>query len=279
MSSRSVARRYRIAHLHQPDGWLSPAYLEVGADGVIVSVSAEQPDDWSGQIERIDGYVLPGMVNLHSHAHQRALAGRTEFVSADPAASADDFWAWRHRMYALAGVLDPDQFQAIAARAYLEMLEAGYTSVGEFHYLHHDPGGKPYAHPAEMSERVIAAADATGIGLTLLPVLYTHGGVGKPPTSGQRRFIFSDVDDFVRLLFDLAERLTARPNLRLGAAPHSVRAVSEENLARLIEAVPEWLPDAPIHIHVAEQTREVEECVAGLGCTARPLAVRSLSAR
>ena len=260
-----IAHRYRIAHLHQPQGWFSPGFLEVDGDGVIVSVSAEQPDDWSDQIEHLDGYVLPGMVNLHSHAHQRALAGRTEFVSADPAAGADDFWAWRHRMYALAGVLDPEQFQAIASRAYLEMLEAGYTSVGEFHYLHHDPEGHPYTNPAEMSQRVIAAADATGIGLTLLPVLYTHGGIEKPPTHGQRRFIHTNVDDFLRLLDALKDQLFHHPLQRLGVAPHSVRAVSEANFERLISALPDLLPAAPVHIHVAEQTGEVEECIAGLG--------------
>ncbi len=263
--TRSVARRYRIAHLHQPGGWLSPAYVEVNSAGTVVSVDATQPVHWRGPIERLDGYVLPGMVNLHSHAHQRALAGRTEFVGSDPTSSADDFWAWRSRMYALAGVLDPDQFQAIAARAYLEMLEAGYTSVGEFHYLHHDPTGKPYPNVTEMSERVVAAADQTGIGLTLLPVLYTHGGVGQAPTAGQRRFVFENVDDFLKLISDLQSRLSQFPYVRLGVAPHSVRAVSADNFTRLFDALPQLLPDGPIHIHVAEQTREVEECVAGLG--------------
>ena len=261
-----VARRYRMAHLHQPEGWLSPAYVEVGYDGMIASVDAEQPEHWD-DFERLNGYVLPGMVNLHSHAHQRALAGRTEFIGAHSAANADDFWAWRSRMYALAGVLDPDQFQAIAARAYLEMLEAGYTSVGEFHYLHHDVKGHRYPDVTEMSERVIAAADQTGIGLTLLPVLYTHGGVGKAPTEGQRRFIFSDVDDFLRLLADLLRHLDKFPQLRLGVAPHSVRAVSPENFGRLFDGLADVLADGPIHIHVAEQTGEVEECVAGLGAT------------
>ena len=265
--SEPGARRYRIAHLHQPEGWLSPAFLEVDASGTIASVGTSQPDEWDGDIESIDGYVLPGMVNLHSHAHQRALAGRTEFVGTDPAASADDFWAWRNRMYALAGVLDPDQFQAIAARAYLEMLEAGYTSVGEFHYLHHDPEGRPYANLDEMSARVVAAAAETGIGLTLLPTLYTHGGIGKPPAPGQRRFIFNDVDDFLRLLADLKRLLSRHPLMRLGVAPHSVRAVSAGNFRRLLDVLPELLPHAPIHIHVAEQTAEVAECVAGLGAS------------
>lgn len=263
--SESCVRRYRIAHLHQPEGWLSPAFLEVDGGGTIVSVDGTQPDGWDGEVETIHGYVLPGMVNLHSHAHQRALAGRTEFVGTDPAASADDFWAWRNRMYALAGMLDPDQFQAIAARAYLEMLEAGYTSVGEFHYLHHAPDGRPYTNLSEMSERVIAAAAATGIGLTLLPVLYTHGGIGRPPGTGQRRFVFNDVEGFLRLLADLKRLRSHHPLMRLGVAPHSVRAVSAANLRRLLAALPELLPLAPIHIHVAEQTAEVAQCMAGLG--------------
>ena len=263
----NAAGHYRIAHLHQPDGWLSPGYLEIGADGMIASVSAEQPEAWDAHdIQHLDGFVVPGMLNLHSHAHQRALAGRTEYIGPDPATSADNFWAWRERMYALAGVLDPEQFQAIAAQAYLEMLKAGYTTVGEFHYLHHDPAGRPYANLAEMSERVVAAADDTGIALTLLPSLYTHGGIGKPPTAGQRRFILS-VDDFLDLVSGLRRRLSQQPLLRLGVAPHSVRAVSEANLRRLLDALPDLLPGAPVHMHVAEQQGEMDECVAQLGTT------------
>ncbi len=263
----NAAGRYRVAHLHQPDDWLSPGYLEVGADGLIDSVSAEQPDGWdTREIQQLDGFVVPGMLNLHSHAHQRALAGRTEYIGPDPATSADNFWAWRERMYALAGVLDPAQFQAIAAQAYLEMLKAGYTTVGEFHYLHHDADGKPYADLPEMSKRVIAAADSSGIALTLLPSLYTHGGIGKPPTDGQRRFVL-EVDDFLRLVADLRGRLPQHPLIRLGVAPHSVRAVSEANLRRLLDALPDLLPGAPIHMHVAEQQGEMDECVARLGTT------------
>lgn len=262
-----IAGRYRVAHLHQPDGWFSPGYLEVGADGLIASVSAEQPDGWApSEIQRLDGFVVPGMLNLHSHAHQRALAGRTEYIGPDPATSADNFWAWRERMYALAGVLDPEQFQAIAAQAYLEMLKAGYTTIGEFHYLHHDAAGQPYSNLAEMSERVIAAANDSGIALTLLPSLYTNGGIGKPPTHGQRRFIL-DVDDFLGLVADLRAHLAKQPLLRLGVAPHSVRAVSEANLRALLDALPELLPNAPIHMHVAEQQGEMDECLARIGAT------------
>jgi formimidoylglutamate deiminase len=262
-----TAGRYRIAHLHQPGGWLSPGYLEVDANGLIASVSAEHPEEWDARdVQRLDGFVVPGMLNLHSHAHQRALAGRTEYIGPEPATSADNFWAWRERMYALAGVLDPEQFQAIAAQAYLEMLKAGYTTVGEFHYLHHDPHGRSYANLAEMSERVIAAAGTTGIALTLLPSLYTHGGIGKPPTAGQRRFIL-DVDDFLRLVADLRAQSSRQPLFRLGVAPHSVRAVSEANLRALLEALPDFLPNAPIHMHVAEQQGEMDECVAQLGTT------------
>jgi formimidoylglutamate deiminase len=263
----NAAGRYRVAHLHQPGGWLSPGYLEIDTDGLIASVSAEQPTDWAAsETQRLDGFVVPGMLNLHSHAHQRALAGRTEYIGPDPATSADNFWAWRERMYALAGVLDPEQFQAIAAQAYLEMLKAGYTTVGEFHYLHHDAAGNPYTNLAEMSERVIAAAADTGIALTLLPSLYTNGGIGKPPTHGQRRFIL-DVDDFLHLMHGLRAHLSRQPLLRLGVSPHSVRAVSEANLRRLLEALPDLLSGAPIHMHVAEQQGEMDECLAMLGAT------------
>ncbi|HEV2108777.1 MAG TPA: formimidoylglutamate deiminase [Thermomicrobiales bacterium] len=262
------AGRYRAAHLHQPDGWLSPGYLEIDDTGIIANVASERPDTWPDhEIRHLDGYVLPGMANLHSHAHQRGLAGRAEGIPGG--AGRDDFWSWRTRMYAFIGILTPEDLEAIAAQAYVEMLKAGFTAVGEFHYLHHDRDDRPYANPAELSERILAAAGETGIALTLLPALYTHGGIGRLPTSAQRRFVHDDLDDFLSLVEQLLTLTAGDPLRRIGVAPHSLRAVSAENLTQLTEGIASVHPDAPIHMHVAEQTGEVNECLAALG--ARPL--------
>ncbi|MBX6341297.1 MAG: formimidoylglutamate deiminase, partial [Thermomicrobiaceae bacterium] len=266
MTARDASRRYRAAHLHRPSGWLSPGYVEVDASGTITLVSGERPLGWhDDELERLDGFVVPGMVNLHSHAHQRGLAGHAERVGR--ASDTDTFWSWRDRMYAFVGRLDPDAFEAIAAEAYREMLVAGYTSVGEFHYLHHDPAGRRYANPAEMSERVIAAAERAGIALTLLPALYLQGGIGKPPAPGQRRFVHGSVEGFLRLVEHLRGLREGRPLLRVGVAPHSLRAVGPDALAALVAALPSLAPGAPIHLHLAEQRGEVEEVLAGLGAT------------
>jgi formiminoglutamate deiminase len=194
---------------------------------------------------------VPGLPNLHSHAFQRAMAGLTERRGAE----ADSFWTWREQMYRFVERLTPDDLEAIAALAYLEMLEAGFTWVAEFHYLHHQPDGRPYANIAEMSERIVAAAAEVGIGLTLLPVLYRQGGFGgKPPAEAQRRFL-NDRDSYARIM------QTKVPVGRIGIAPHSLRAVTLDDL--------EWAAATwhgqPAHIHVSEQTREVEDCLAAHG--------------
>jgi formiminoglutamate deiminase len=194
---------------------------------------------------------VPGLPNLHSHAFQRAMAGLTERRGAE----ADSFWTWREQMYRFVERLTPDDLEAIAALAYLEMLEAGFTWVAEFHYLHHQPDGRPYANIAEMSERIVAAAADVGIGLTLLPVLYRQGGFGgKPPAEAQRRFL-NDRDSYARIM------QTKVPGGRIGIAPHSLRAVTLDDL--------EWAAATwhgqPAHIHVSEQTREVEDCLAAHG--------------
>jgi formimidoylglutamate deiminase len=204
---------------------------------------------------------LPGMVNLHSHAFQRAMAGLAERRGPGE----DSFWTWRETMYAFAARVGPDALQAIAAQLYVEMLKAGYAHVCEFHYLHHQPDGTPYADPAAMSEAIIAAAEETGIGLTLLPVLYMTGGFdGRRLGDRQRRF-GHHVDGYLTLLAGLRERLGA-PH-RLGVAFHSLRAVPPEAINAVLES---GLVDGmPIHIHIAEQTGEVDACFAARG--ARPV--------
>jgi formimidoylglutamate deiminase len=264
----SARGRYKIAHLSQPDGWLSPGYVEVDAAGRFEIVSGAKPAEWSESgFAELNGYVVPGMPNLHSHAHQRGLAGRAEGITD---ATHSDFWSWRDQMYAFLNRLSPDDLEAIAVQAYVEMLKAGFTSVGEFHYLHHDPSGQPYANPAELSERIVAAAERAGIALTLLPVFYAHGGIGQPPDEGQRRFIHHDVGQFLALVERLKDLTDDQPLVQIGIAPHSVRAVAGDELTALIAGADEIDPAMPIHIHVAEQLKEVEECLARLG--ARPVA-------
>ena len=200
---------------------------------------------------------LPGMPNLHSHAFQRGMAGLAELRG--PAS--DSFWTWREVMYRFAHGMGPDDVEAVAAELYVEMLEAGFTRVGEFHYLHHDKDGAPYADLAEMAGRIAAAAETTGIGLTLLPVFYAHGGFGGvAPAPGQRRFV-NDLDGFARLL-EGARGAVARLGAGVvGVAPHSLRAATRDELVALIPLA----QLGPIHIHVAEQMKEVEDCLAWSG--------------
>jgi len=239
-------------------GWTRDVAIEIAADGTIARVlEGERPEG----AERVAGPLIPGMPNLHSHAFQRAIAGRTGNASSD----GDSFWTWRQAMYAFLDRVGADAFEAIAAQAYVEMLKAGYTAVAEFHYVHHDPQGKSYADPAELARRIVAATGEAGIALTLLPVFYAHAGFGgTPPAAGQRRFVHS-VDAYARLV-DILVRDAANAGWSLGVAPHSLRAVTPDELAAIIALAPRA---APIHIHAAEQANEVAECVAWSG--ARPI--------
>ena len=254
---------YEVEHLHQPNGWLSPGYLEVDADGVILSVGDARPQ---GPVKRLSGFGVPGLSNLHSHAFQRALAGHTEFVTA--ARAEDNLWTWREEMYRMVDRLTPEAYEAIAALVYLEMLQFGMTAVCEFHYVHHQAGGKSYANAAEMSDRLIAAASRTGLGMTILPVLYAHGGIGKPVLETQKRFVHS-VDDYLKLIETLRGRRAANSNLQVGLALHSLRAVAPDEVRAALAGMRAMDPLARLHIHVSETTHEVEEVQAGLG--ARPV--------
>ena len=257
METRNAAPALHFDSALLPDGWAENVRLTIGG-GRIANLernAAPRAGD-----ERV-GVAIPGMPNLHSHAFQRGMAGFTEFRGPD----ADNFWSWRTLMYRFVGRMTPEDLEAISALAFVEMLEAGFTRVGEFHYVHHDPAGHVYANPAEMTERVAAAAGETGIALTLLPVFYAHGGFGGAhPNDGQRRFIL-DLPRFARLLEDSLKYIAKLPDARLGVAPHSLRAVTPEELARVVALA----PAGPIHIHAAEQTGEVEQCVEWSG--ARPV--------
>ena len=210
-------------HALLPTGWARGVLLQWDANGQLTQVTpGAQP---LAGTPRAAGPVLPGMPNLHSHAFQRAMGGLTEYRGA----AQDSFWSWRELMYCFAGAIAPDQLEAIATGLYVEMLEAGYTSVCEFHYVHHDGDGRPYADDRTLSLCLLRAARAAGIGLTLLPVLYQSSGFGgTPPNAGQRRFI-RRTDDMLALLQSLKPACDAQ-GARLGLAPHSLRAVPPEAL-------------------------------------------------
>jgi formimidoylglutamate deiminase len=240
-----------------PDGWASGVRIET-AGGRITEVEAGA--EAKAGDERV-AILIPGMPDVHSHAFQRGMAGLAE--TRGP--GADSFWSWREVMYRFALSMTPDHVEAVAAQLYAEMLEAGFTGVGEFHYLHHDVDGRPYADIAEMAGRIAAAATETGIGLTLLPVFYAHSGFGgQAPTRGQRRFI-NDLNGFARLVESSRKAVESIPEAVVGVAPHSLRAVTPREL----QAVTALAPDGPIHIHAAEQMREVEDCIEWSG--ARPI--------
>jgi len=240
-----------------PEGWAQDVLIEADAAGAITSA---RPNAAPGGARRLRGVVLPGMPNLHSHAFQRAMAGATERRSP---AGQDSFWTWRETMYRFVGLLSPEDAEAVAAQLYMELLEGGFTAVCEFHYLHHQPDGTPYGNRAEMALRHLAAAHATGIGITMLPALYRHGGIfGRDPSPGQRRFL-NDLDGYARIMEGVRAAVAGNPQAACGMAPHSLRAVTPEML-RAVAGM-----DGPIHIHAAEQVREVEECLAATG--ARPV--------
>jgi len=235
-------------HALTPAGWQSDVLVEIDATGRISRVNENQ----SVSGIRV-GILLPAVANLHSHAFQRAMAGMTETRGPNPH---DSFWSWRKLMYQFLQHLTPDDVESIAAFGQMEMLESGYASVGEFHYLHHQADGKPYTQLAQMCERILAASVQSGIGLTLLPVLYEQGGCdGRALAGGQMRF-GNSIDQFEKL-FVAAQSCAAKYNssANIGIAPHSLRAVSQSSLTQA-----HTLADGqPFHIHIAEQEAEVQE--------------------
>ena len=258
MAEASTPNRLFAADALLPTGWARDVLLAWDEQGRLTQTAPGTTRP--AGVPQAAGPVIPGLPNLHSHAFQRAFAGLTEYRSAQ----ADSFWSWRTQMYRFAAHLTPGQLEAIATWLYVEMLEAGYTSVCEFHYVHHDPDGRPYADDATLSQCLLRAAQTAGIGLTLLPVLYQTAGFGAaPPTEGQRRFI-RRTDNMLRLLAHLKPVCDAQ-GARLGLAPHSLRAVPPEALREALEGLQSIDATAPVHIHIAEQTAEVDACVAWSG--------------
>lgn len=233
-----------------PTGWHRDVSVEIDEQGVIRKVTTNRP--WEAGAERLNGPMIPGMPNVHSHVWQRGFVGRTEVRG--------DFWAWRDTMYRYAQGLDPEDLYVIATQTYGDMLKAGYTWVGEFHYLHHTPNGSPYDNPAEMSEQVIQAALDVGIGITLLPVLYKYSNFGSQPAKPEQQRFVHDADGFLRLLASLHSKYADNPQVRIGCAPHSLRAVDPDLLSDVLANAA-----GPKHLHIAEQPREIADCVDWCG--------------
>lgn len=252
-----TASRYFAELALLPAGWSRNVRVDVDPDGIIAEVAKNTVE--AGAV-RLSGAMIPGISNAHSHAFQYALAGRLEGAKS----GRESFWTWRDGMYELVQRLTPDDVESIASYLYIEMLQAGYTTVGEFHYLHNEPNGAPYATRTEMAERLLHAARGAGIGITLLLVLYRHPDFGeKPVLPAQRRFA-TNVDDLAAMFAALASQAKGEPRERIGIAPHSLRAVTEAELLDLLAAVGDD-PATPVHIHVAEQQREVDACLSYYG--------------
>jgi formimidoylglutamate deiminase len=263
-------RRFWLESAFLPQGWARDALVTVSDEGLITGVDAAPADrdETLAGAERIDGIVIPGMANAHSHAFQRGLAGNTEYRLS----SRDSFWTWRRAMYALANRIEPDDLQILAAQLFIEMLKSGYTSVAEFHYLHRQRDGTPYAGVNALWEAIGSAASLAGIGLTLLPTLYqTSDFGGQALKAEQARFSFA-TDAFLRAIEERisVERRGIGPHgamrtQRTGAAFHSLRAVPFESLREAALRLREFDAQMPVHIHVAEQVLEVKACVRATG--------------
>ena len=237
------------------DGWADNVRLDIDDNGDISAIESGITD------AAIDsGCALPGIANLHSHAHQRAMAGLAEKAGD----SDDSFWTWRTTMYGFLDAIQPEHLHAIAAQLYLEMLKAGYTRVAEFQYLHHQTDGSRYDNIAEMSLQTMAAARDVGIGITNLPVHYQFGGFGGQPTSAQQRRFANDPEHFLQIVDALKKSGDSDPNINTGIAAHSLRAVTHESFSDVLDEFANRVT-LPVHIHIAEQTKEVDDCVAWSG--------------
>jgi formimidoylglutamate deiminase len=243
---------FRFHALLLKGGWLTPAYVGVDTSGRVGYLSDKPQQNVA--TESVTGVALPGFQNAHSHAFQYAMAGSAEIHASG---SADDFWTWREAMYKCALTVGPDEAQAIAAMLYAELLRNGYTHVAEFHYLHHDPEGRPYSNLAEMGERMVNAARAAGIRITLIPVFYQKGGFGREPEPRQRRFISRTTDDYLHLLDASRPAVKGFDKAKLGFSVHSLRAVAGPDIQRVFGHT----ASLPFHMHVAEQNKEVTDCL------------------
>ncbi|MDH5580906.1 MAG: formimidoylglutamate deiminase [Bdellovibrionales bacterium] len=240
------------------DGVKNQVYLETDSSGKIININFEKADKAYSEIKIIKGLVLPGFQNAHSHSFQYAMAGMSENLQEGH--EDDDFWSWRNHMYQLALKVNPDQLESIAKMLYSEMLRLGYTQVAEFHYLHHDESGKAYSQKSELSERLMRAAQEVGIRLCLLPIFYQKGGFGVNPLEQQKRFITATTDDYFKFLEEIQNKAKSYDLCNVGCGVHSLRAAGQNEVREIIEQ-----RSGPFHIHIAEQIKEVEECLSHWG--------------
>ncbi len=253
-------RRIYCKKLLQGNLWRDDVVLSLTQQGLIRQVEKGSAQDAD---ECIYGTTVPGMPNVHSHAFQRVLVGGTGLRGNDQSS----FWSWRDAMYRCANRISPEQYSVIASWVFIQMLKAGFTSCAEFHYIHHQPDGKPYTNPAEMSEQLMAASALGGIALTLLPVFYHTADFGKVGADPAQRRFANTAQQYLQILDACQAVMSDQTLLRLGLAPHSLRAVPGQLLGEVLRAWPD--KQCPVHIHIAEQRAEIEGCIASLG--ARPL--------
>ena len=260
-------RRYYLQSVHTPQGWAQGVVVTVSDEGFIAAID-DAPAEESRDTERVDGIVIPGMPNAHSHAFQRAMAGNTEYKLS----ARDSFWTWRRAMYELANRIEPGDLEILATQLFIEMLKSGYTSVAEFHYLHRQAGGEPYPGANPLWEAIGNAASVAGIGLTFLPTLYQCSDFGGRPLKPEQSRFASDTESFLRAVEDRigAERRAqaaggAPRAQRTGVAFHSLRAVPIDTLRGAALSLRKIDPGMPLHIHVAEQVLEVKACLSETG--------------
>lgn len=249
-------KTFALKALLQKDKWLENVLISTDEKG---KISAIEENKFSSEAIQLNGFVLPGFQNAHSHAFQYAMAGLAERHASS--LNSDDFWSWREAMYHLALKVNPDQMEAIATMLYSEMVRHGYTNVAEFHYLHHDANGEKYSNLAEMGSRLIAAAKTAGINITLVPIFYQKGGFGQEPNERQKRFISSDIDSYLRLLEASKEACKNYSGANIGIGVHSMRGVEPKIIAEIAKSGPQ---DIPFHIHISEQLKEVSDSLAYL---------------
>lgn len=255
-----MGKYYQFQQLLQQSGWQSNLFIGVDAKGIITYLSPAKPVGDNIDIELVRGAAIPGFVNAHSHSFQYAMAGWAETHAPG---TEDDFWSWREAMYSCALRMNPDDIEKVTTVLYNRLVKNGYTSVVEFHYLHHDKNGQPYNHMAETGARIIAAATHAGIKLTLVPVYYKTADFGSPARYQQRRFISNNLEAYLTLLDATKQLVEQFENVSLGYGPHSLRAVPSQEVLALFNIVKS--KNLPFHIHLSEQLKEVERCIAHLG--------------
>lgn len=259
----SCMRQFFAPQAWVQGAWAHDVLLSVDASGAWCGVQTDATPAERTHATPLGGPVLPGLVNAHSHAFQRAIAGLTECRGQPGSTTSDDFWSWRERMYSAALRITPQQLEHIAAYLYAELLAAGYTQVCEFHYLHHAPDGRPYADPLEMSLALVRAAQRVGMGLTLLPTLYMRSGFGATGLHADQRRFAGTPEAVQRLVEGVARQTGSHALVNVGVALHSLRAVP----GAAVQEVAAWAAQQalPVHIHIAEQVQEVQDCIAHTG--------------